>query len=758
MQAAIALACLLASFLAAIVVHLQAGVVTQIAATATVSRPDNIAIHSLITESGYPTWFGLRPEELAELAATLADDANVAGFTQWLEAIGPGELQWMYYVGVTPEYFGIMGLRLRDGRLPLNPGECVLGAAIASAMPANIYGKHEYPTLSSALTVVGHLQATSGPAAPAPPHCQVWHKTSADVFVFAWRDNPCVRSPIGRPYTPTGLHILLEPKGDRPGLVLDRALEMVKNWYPEAKIDVAVGSTLQITLDQVRGQLESHYSYLTAGFVAVVCFMVANLVLYNVARDWRSISIRRCLGATRFDIWARQAGAPLAAVVAGTAVGMVASAVWGPGLSRALGLPWGESSAFLVPPAVIGLAALSTLGASLRATSVPPRAGLRGPLVSFRARRVDIRKVLAGGTLAIAVASLLVVTVCGRSGMAHIESVLASSGERTVLVSPPLGGDEASAAMFSLLTDRLPSSHGVVRQALVQVPVRTSAAAVEAPVYAVQGSFLEVRGWSLSSKGGRGGKPGARTCYIGAGLAKELFPGVNPIGEEVVIAGRSFIIDGVVQKRPDEMIDLVSDRDRSLVAPLDSVSDLPHFRTRSAAPEIWVALPSSVPMAEGLERVRAELADFPDTEVQSLLTGVHTLEAVRRAGNVFLLGLSVCGLLVAGLAVSACFVALSRERRRDTAIRRIVGARWQDTLPATAREVVSLCLASSVLGVGLGMAAAFVLCRVQGWPERLYWDLALLALAAAAVIVLPVAATSWMAGRGTLREQLRIEE
>jgi hypothetical protein len=103
LQAAIALACLLASFLAAIVVHLQVGVVTQIAATATVSRPDNIAIHSLITESGYPTWFGLRPEELAELAATLADDANVAGFTQWLEAIGPGELQWMYYVGVTPE-------------------------------------------------------------------------------------------------------------------------------------------------------------------------------------------------------------------------------------------------------------------------------------------------------------------------------------------------------------------------------------------------------------------------------------------------------------------------------------------------------------------------------------------------------------------------------------------------------------------------------------------------------------------------------
>jgi putative ABC transport system permease protein len=768
LQVAIVLVCFLASFLALFVVHLRVGAVTEITAEAVVTKPDNVAIYSTLigppggSGMGEITWSGLRPEELEQLARALGEEATVGGFTMMRESPGGPGLQWVNYMGVTPEYFQIMGLKLAAGRLPAAPGECVLGSAVEGAIPTGPSGLYSHPRLlEGPLHVVGHLQPADGPVAPVLPGASMYQVKLVDSLVLTWRDVPEVTRSVGPPYPPSGLFVLLEPKGGRSGAVVERARGLILGWYPEAKIHVGVGSTLRMVLSEVKGRFEVYQSYVTAGFLLLVCVMVASLVLYDVVRNWRAIAVRRCLGAARSDIWAAQARGPLAASVVGAVGGAAVCEFAGPSLCGALGLPWGTVNAWLgVLVSVLGLALLATVVASLRATSVPPRAGLSGPTLTLRRRRVDARKILAGAGAAIAVGCLVVVVSSGRSGMTYLESLLRAGGAQTAVVRSPLGDGEASSAAFALLSQGLPS-YEVALQTVASCSIRRpgESRSVDASVYAVKGPFLNIRGFELSESLSSGEAPDRDWAYLGATLAAELFGAADPLGSHVSVGGKDLIVTGVLGRRPDFLVDPVSDRDRSLIVPFESVADVPIFSVQTGAPEVWIAVPHAVAMSEGLAAIGALLPADLGAEVEALQTGFQALERTRRASNALLLGLAISGLLVAALAVSTCFIVLARERSRETAIRRAVGATHLHVFRSAISEAGVLGLVAGLGGAGAGWLLSLVACRSQAWPDPTYPEVLLLAVAASVLVTtlptLPLVA----GGLGRpLQEELRREE
>jgi putative ABC transport system permease protein len=145
--------------------------------------------------------------------------------------------------------------------------------------------------------------------------------------------------------------------------------------------------------------------------------------------------------------------------------------------------------------------------------------------------------------------------------------------------------------------------------------------------------------------------------------------------------------------------------------------------------------------------------------VEALQTGFQTLERTRRTSNALLLGLALSGLLVAALAVSTCFIVLARERSRETAIRRAVGATHLDIFRAVLREAGVLGLTAGLIGAAGGWVLSLIACRSQAWPDPNYPGVLLLAVVAAILVTtlptLPLVA----GGRGRpLQEELRGEE
>jgi len=756
LQSSVFVGCGLASFLLASIIHVRAGALTEISADLSVAKPDAVAVYVYKGDS-----YGLTPEELRELAARLGASATVAGFTQPVGVVGTPDLRYLHYVGVTENYFSVLGLRLQSGRLPREYGECVLGAAVARETALGTAGLHRHPWLETPLTVVGYLQPATGTIAPPASSPPDFGDITPDTCVFCWERIPRVLYPHGDTLESPGLHVLVEPKpGQQPHTIVESAREFVLERYPGAGVLVGVGSVLQMTLRAVQGNLERHYAYLAGTYLLLVSLVVVNLTLYDIARNWREIALRRCLGATRLDVWARQASAPLLLSALGTGAGVVFAALWGGRLADALGLPWDDCGTAAVVPIVLVLVLIATLATSLKATSIPPNARLHGPAFRARRHRLDVRKLLACGTLALAVACMLIVTACGRSGLLEMKRLLAAAGENVVLVRLPLGADELSAECSSVLSHTLPPSYKVARQTLLHLPLEHGGRVREVPVYGVEGSFLELRGWTIARRDGkRSDGPGSGECYIGSTLYRVLFAEADPVGQQVLIAGKRLRIAGVVAERPSQILDLMSDRDSSVIVCLDDLTDVALVRAQTGAPDVWVAAPHSVELSEALDVVASRLTSFTDVHVEPLVAGIQALATARRAGTTFLTAFSLSGLVIAAFGVSACFAALSLDRRRERAIRRVLGATKRTIRGMVLRESCALGLTASGIGALVGMVVSLVVWRAQGWPDPFVADLLLVAVTASLVVALTsLLPTALDLSKENLHELLRTGE
>ena len=72
-------------------------------------------------------------------------------------------------------------------------------------------------------------------------------------------------------------------------------------------------------------------------------------------------------------------------------------------------------------------------------------------------------------------------------------------------------------------------------------------------------------------------------------------------------------------------------------------------------------------------------------------------------------------LLVGGIGVMNVMLVAVTERRKEIGIRRALGAMQKDIEAQFLVESVILCLAGGLIGIALGVGAAYVLAKVNGW-------------------------------------------
>jgi putative ABC transport system permease protein len=203
-----------------------------------------------------------------------------------------------------------------------------------------------------------------------------------------------------------------------------------------------------------------------------------------------------------------------------------------------------------------------------------------------------------------------------------------------------------------------------------------------------------------------------KVCLLGANIAESLFPGMDPIGQKIVVDGALYQVLGVFEKRKGGFLG-ENRQDNVVMIPLKII------RSRYPNAETVVlycqARPGLREMA--FEEVEAELrrlrglkageeSDFNLSTADSI---IQQLDRVTRLIQLSTLAISGLGLLVGGVGVMNIMLMSVTQRIREIGVRKAVGARRRDIVWQFLSEAALLTTIGGVLGVALAFFLGLML-------------------------------------------------
>jgi predicted permease len=225
---------------------------------------------------------------------------------------------------------------------------------------------------------------------------------------------------------------------------------------------------------------------------------------------------------------------------------------------------------------------------------------------------------------------------------------------------------------------------------------------------ALQIPVLRGRDFDSSDVAGR-----PSTILISASLAKQFWPGEDPIGKHITLT----FFPGVVREIVGVVGDVKGDgldqtrAPATLYMPLDQLAPPQGEQWRSSSMTLVVRSSSSPEaMVSAVTNAIREIdSTIPVTNVQSMEDLVTTSLSSERFSLLLLGAFAVLALILAAIGIYSVLSYSVRRRVQEIGIRLALGASLSDVL----RMVIFEGLRPTLLGVFIGIAGAFALARVM---------------------------------------------
>jgi len=375
---------------------------------------------------------------------------------------------------------------------------------------------------------------------------------------------------------------------------------------------------------------------------------------------------------------------------------------------------------------------------------------LRTALAALRTN--PLRSALTMLGIFIGVAAVIAMVAVGSGARLQVMEQIRSLGSNLIIVLPGTvtsGGARLGAGSRSTLTedDAAAMEREIPAVQLAAPVVRGSAQVVSGNanwstvVLGVTPDFLIAREWEIAS--GRGFlaeemRGAGKVALLGETVVRSLFEDEgDPVGQLVRIRNTPFTVVGVLARKGQNSAG--QDQDDMILMPLSTAKQRVLGFSRASARSVGSLL---VKIREGEDMAAAEAqmrellrqrhrlkANQPDDFMTRNLTEIAaTRDASSRTLALLLAAVAAVSLLVGGIGIMNIMLVSVTERTREIGLRLAVGARRRDILRQFLIEATTLAVIGGVLGVVLGLGAAFGIARFAGWPTLIQPEAILLAV------------------------------
>ena len=216
----------------------------------------------------------------------------------------------------------------------------------------------------------------------------------------------------------------------------------------------------------------------------------------------------------------------------------------------------------------------------------------------------------------------------------------------------------------------------------------------------------------------------APVAVVGERLANNLFPNGNALGQHIKLNHVWLEVVGVLNSRAlskseFEGVKLGLDDER-LFVPWET--GRARFRFQSIEDEVdGISLRiADAALATDAARVLQAVIDQRHSGAEDTVlivpAGLYRQhQQTQRIFTVVMSSIAAVSLLVGGIGIMNIMLANVLERRREIGLKRALGARRRDVVDQFLAEALVIAIAGALLGLALGVLAAYVIAALAGW-------------------------------------------
>ena len=218
----------------------------------------------------------------------------------------------------------------------------------------------------------------------------------------------------------------------------------------------------------------------------------------------------------------------------------------------------------------------------------------------------------------------------------------------------------------------------------------------------------------------------SHVAIIGTDIQDHLFPGQNPLGQELRVDGTPYTIIGISEKQGSTF---GQSQDNWVGVPLTSYQK--NYGTQKSV-TIYIKAGSAGPILDDaadevrvlMRSQRHDAPGAPDSfELDTNNTLVGFFSTITNSFGAVAGGIALISLVVGGIVIMNIMLVSVTERTREIGIRKALGARPKDILMQFLIESGTMALVGGAFGVIGGIIVAQVITVVAGFPSTVaFWS------------------------------------
>jgi putative ABC transport system permease protein len=239
----------------------------------------------------------------------------------------------------------------------------------------------------------------------------------------------------------------------------------------------------------------------------------------------------------------------------------------------------------------------------------------------------------------------------------------------------------------------------------------------------------------------------AKVCVLGHTVARQLFPEINPIGQQVRVKNIPFVVIGVLARKGANLVG--QDQDNIVLLPYTTVRKRLQNSAFANIDAVFVSARSEAVSSRAEEEIKAllterhriPLGEKRDFEVRNTADVANVMAVIMGSLTAMLSGIAAISLVVGGVGIMNIMLVSVTERTREIGIRMALGARPRDILRQFLVESIVLSSVGGAIGIALGVAGSAgiialinVLLPHTKWSFQVSFTAAVVALLFAAAV------------------------